>query len=104
MKKIVIRVVPGKADLKKVEKAGKGAIKVTVKKDVQATGYMVQFSTDKSFKKAVAVVLSKKDMNSITIKKLTSGKTYYVRVCAYKTIGGNKYAGQYSDAVKIKVK
>ncbi len=38
------------------------------------------------------------------IKKLKSGKTYQVKVRAYKTIGGTKYYGAYSAVKKVKVK
>ncbi|MDD6212577.1 MAG: PHB depolymerase family esterase [Clostridiales bacterium] len=104
VKKIVIRVVPAKAELKKVEKAGKGALKVTVKKDSKASGYMIQISADKNFKKSVTVVLDKNSQTSVTIKNLISGKKYYVRACAYKSIGGNKYGGAYSAVKSVKVK
>ncbi|MDD6212623.1 MAG: Ig-like domain-containing protein [Clostridiales bacterium] len=103
VKKIVIRVVPDKAVLKNVEAVGKGAIQVSVKKDPMADGYMIQYSADKNFKKFSTVVLDRSGRNSIMIKKVKAGKCY-VRACSYTSIGGNKYCGAYSDAVKVKVK
>ena len=38
------------------------------------------------------------------IKGLKKGKTYYVRVRAYKTVNGVKYCSAWSDALKSTVK
>ncbi|MDD6211760.1 MAG: fibronectin type III domain-containing protein, partial [Clostridiales bacterium] len=104
VKKIVVRVTPGKAELKSVKAKGSGKLEITVKKDSMANGYMVQFSKDKTFKSSSTIVLDKQSRNSVTISKLKAGQKYYVRACAYTSIGGNKYCGVYSDAVKVKVK
>ena len=48
-----------------------------------ADGVKFQYSLDKSFAKKNTVTVSKKNTKT-TIKKLKAGKTYYVRVCAYK--------------------
>lgn len=39
-----------------------------------------------------------------TISKLASGKKYYVKVRAYRTINGKKYYGNYSAVKAMKVK
>ncbi len=39
-----------------------------------------------------------------TIKKLTSKKTYYVKVRAYKKVSGKTYYGAYCKAKTVKVK
>ena len=40
-----------------------------------------------------------------TVKSLSRGKTYYVKVRAYKTdVKGNKIYGSYSTVKKVKVK
>ncbi|MDD6212097.1 MAG: Ig-like domain-containing protein, partial [Clostridiales bacterium] len=104
VKKIVIRVVPAKAEIKSLKKAGKGAFEVKVKKDMNATGYMVQYSANKSFTKAVNIMVGKVNQNTITVKKLASGKTFYVRVCAYKKMGGSTYCGKWSNAGKVTIK
>ncbi len=41
---------------------------------------------------------------SATIKNLKSGKKYYVRVRAYKTVSGVKIYGSYSKAKTVTVK
>ena len=50
-----------------------------------ASGYQVQVSTDKKFKKNVK---SKKlSKTAYTFKKLKTGKKYYVRIRSYKKSG-----------------
>ena len=39
-----------------------------------------------------------------TVKKLKSGKTYQVKVRAYKAVDGKTYYGTYSAVKKVKVK
>ena len=47
----------------------------------------------------------KKDTTiSKTVKKLKSGKKYYFRVRAYKTIGGKKVYTGYSNKKSIKIR
>jgi hypothetical protein len=80
-------------------------IKVTWKKDTQATGYQIQYSTSKSFASGNKTVnITKNSTVSKTVSGLTKGKTYYVRVRAYKTIDGKKVYGAYSAVKKIKCK
>lgn len=102
---MLLTVKPGKAVLSSV-KAGKSkTLKVKWKKDTKATGYEIQYSTDKNFRKKVKkVTISKNKTTSTTIKKLKGGKKYYVRVCAVKKISGGKLTGAYSKAKSVKVK
>ncbi|MCR5665264.1 MAG: fibronectin type III domain-containing protein [Eubacterium sp.] len=67
-------------------KAKKGKkMKVTWAKNKDATGYIVQYATNKKFKKAKSVTVKGAKKTSTTLKKLKAGKKYYVRVIAYKT-------------------
>ncbi len=71
----------------------------------QTTGYKVQWSTDKKFKKAVKSKLVKKNKTtSLKVSKLKGGKKYYVRVCAYKKVGGKYYYSAWSKAKAVKTK
>lgn len=75
------------------------------KRDKKASGYIIQYSTDKKFKKNVKkVVISKNQTTSKKIGKLKSGKKYYARVCAYKKSQGKKVLGSYGTVKSIKVK
>lgn len=78
-------------------------VTVTFKKNKNATGYQVQYSTSKKFtKKTTKTLLVKK--TSCTIKKLKSKKTYYVRVRSVRKVNGKNYYGKYSTSKKIVVK
>lgn len=80
--------------------AAKKSLKVTWKKDSKATGYEIQCSLTKNFKKVAAKVDVKKA--SATLKKLKKGRKYYVRIRAYKTAKVNgknkKLTGAWSKA------
>ena len=93
----------GRVTLKKVAKSGKGAITVTWKKVSGAEGYQIQCAGNRKFKKAVNKETARK--NKIKVKKLRSGRRYYVRVRAYKKAAdGTKIYGKYSRLKKITVK
>lgn len=80
-------------------------IKVSWKKLAGVTGYQVQYSTSKKFKKAKIVNVKKAKTVKATLKKgLKKGKRYYVRVCAYKTVSGKKTTGKWSAVKSVKVK
>ena len=68
----------------KITLAG-GAKKITVKykKVSKADGYVIQYSLKKNFKGKKTVYVSKKYAKKV-LKKLKSGKKYYVRVAAYR--------------------
>ena len=83
--KITVEVSPKKQIVKSLKTAKGKKLKVSWKKDKQATGYQIQYSTDKKFKKGTKTVnISKYKTISKTISKLKAGKKYYVRVRAYK--------------------
>ena len=87
---VSLTVNPKQAALSSV-KAVKGK-KMTVKwkRDSKATGYRIEYSLKKNFKGAKKVVIKKNKTTSTSIKKLTAGKKYYVRIRAYKTVKVNK--------------
>ncbi len=86
-----------------VLKAGKGSIKISIKKIAKAKGYQVQVSTSKKFKKKVTITkLTKK--NSIVIKKLKNKKQYFVRTRSYTIVKKKKKFGKWSKVKAIKTK
>lgn len=82
-------------------KAKKKQLTVLWKKVSGVKGYQVQYSTAKNFKKAVAKTTAK---NSLNIKKLKTGKKYYVRVRAYAVVNGKNVYSKWSSAKNVKVK
>lgn len=94
---------PSKAPTLKNKKSKQ--LTITIKKVSGAAGYQVTYSTDKKFKKkATKTKLITK--NTLTIKKLKKGKTYYVKVKAYKkdSTGAKVYSSKFSKTAKIKIK
>ena len=97
------KVSVSKASLKSVKNSAKKKAKVTIKKVSGAKGYRIQYSTSKNFKKGTKTKTTTK--TSYTLSGLKKGKTYYVRVCAYKLDSKNgKIYGKYGSAKKIKIK
>ena len=94
-----------KASVKSVtkSKASKKA-KVTLKKLKGVTGYQIQFSKTKKFKKVLVKKNVKKNNVKITSKKIKNIKTLYVRARAYITINGKKSYGAWSTVKKAKIK
>lgn len=92
-----------KAKIKSVvSKKAKTAV-VTWKKAKGATGYQVTYSTKKNFKKAKSVTVSAKKAK-VTLKKLTKGKKYYVKVRTLKKVNGKTYSSSYSKTLSVNVK
>ena len=77
------------------------ALQAGWKKVSGASGYQVWYSASKKFKKK-SVKITKK--TKLTVKKLKSGKDYFVKVRAYTVKKGKKVYGAWSKTVKKKVK
>ncbi len=92
--------------VKAVKSAKKKTMKVTWYANItDATGYQIQYSTNKKFKKAKTVTVVGKNKTSRTIKKLKSKKVYYVRIRAYIDQGDNEVLStKWTKAKKIKIK
>ena len=103
-KVITIKVNPKKASIKSAKSKDKKQLTISWKRDSQVSGYEIQYSTDKNFKNAKTVTVTKNKTTSKSINKLKSGKKYYVRVRAYKTVSGVKIYGSYSKAKTVTVK
>lgn len=73
-------------------------LKIKWKKDSKATGYEIYYGTNSKFTKKTRKVvdIKKYRTTSKTVKKLKSGKTYYVKMRAYKKVGSKKVYGPWS--------
>ena len=92
---------PSKPTLKNKKKK---QLTITIKKVTGAAGYQVTYSTDKKFKKKVT---KNKNItkNTLTLKNLKKGKTYYVKVKAYKKDSTGKMVySKFSKVAKLKIK
>ncbi len=104
--KITLDISPKKQKIS-IKALGGKKIKVKWKKDAGATGYQVQYSTNRKFKKGVKTITVKKKGTSVkTISRLKKGKTYYVKARSYKSIRigrkTKKLYGAWSATVKSK--
>lgn len=84
-------------------KAGKKQLTASWSSVSGISGYEVQYSTSKKMKNAKKVSV-KKSSKKTTIKKLTKGKKYYVRLRTYKTVNGKKIYSDWSAVKNVKVK
>ncbi len=73
-------------------------------KKIDASGYELQRSTLKNFKKGVKKYTVSSKTASKKITKLKKGTRYYFRIRAYKTIGGKKYYSSWSKTKSVKCK
>lgn len=81
----------------------KKAVRVRWNRDSRATGYQLIYSTSKNMKDAKVVELSKKS-RSYTIKKLSRGKRYYVKVRPVAKYRGELYTGSLSGVKSAKAR
>lgn len=82
----------------------KKQMKISWKKVSGADGYEIYRATSKDGKYTKVTTIKKGSTKSYTDKKLTSGKTYYYKVRAYKTVNGKKVYSSYSKVQSKKVK
>ena len=101
---ITVTVRPSGTSLSGLSNKSKGKVKVSWKRNKAVTGYRIQYSTDKKFKKGVKNVnVNKNKTTTVTLAKLKKGKTYYVRIATYKKVGEKIYSS-WSKAKKIRIK
>jgi 2',3'-cyclic-nucleotide 2'-phosphodiesterase (5'-nucleotidase family) len=102
--KSVAKLTVSATSITKLTSVKKG-FKITYKKNSKATGYQIQYSTDKNFKKNnKTVTISKNSTTSKTVSSLSANKKYYVRVRCYKTENGKKYYSSWSSSKSVTTK
>ena len=102
-KTVYYYIIPKSTSISRVSALKKGFKLSWKKQKTQTTGYQIQYSTSKKFKKAKAVNVSKNKTTSKYVKKLSSKKKYYVRVRTYKKVKINgKTKKVYSSWSKTK--
>ena len=105
VKTITITVIPKAPVLLSVTSPAKRQLSCTWSKGKSVTGYQVNISLDKNFKKHTIERKTVGQKNSlVTPDLLKSKKVYYARVRAYKTVGKKKYYSKWSAVKKVTVK
>lgn len=93
-----------KVTLSSVKSSKAGYAKLKWKKVSGANGYEIYYSAEKNGTYKKLKTITKAKTNTYTKKKLASGKTYYFKLRAYKTVDGKKVYGKYSVVKSVKVK
>ena len=90
---------------------GKATSVLSAQEDITISGFYVQYSTDKKFKKGVkSKKIKDPKAKTVTVKNLKKGKTYYFRTCTYTEVknrvsGEEKTVkGKWSAKKKVKIK
>lgn len=85
--------------------AGKGKLTASWTKSPGGVGgYQLQYGLKKNFSGAKKATVSKAATVKKVLKSLKRGKVYYVRIRAWKEVGGKTYWSAWSGAKKAKVK
>lgn len=102
--KIIYYINPKGTSLKKVDATLQGFKVTWNKQSTQTSGYQIQYSTSKDFKKSKIVTVNNNKTVSKQFNKMGNKKTYYVRVRTYKVVNKKAYYPGWSKAVKVKTK
>lgn len=103
-KDLYFTINPKNTSIKSIS-AGKKAFTVKwSKKTSQITGYQIQYSTSKNFKKTKTITINKNSSVSKKIKGLKGKKKYYVRIRTYKNFAGAKAYSSWSKTKTVVTK
>ena len=99
------RIDPKGTSLTRLTAASRAFTAGWKKQASQTTGYQIQYSTSPSFKSGNKTV-TVKGTGSVSkkIAKLGAGKTYYVRIRIYRTVGKKNYYSAWSAKKSVKTK
>lgn len=90
-KKVTITVNPGKVKGISLKKLSSNKLEVVWSSRWEGSGYLIEYSTDKNFKKGVKKIdIKKAKTSSTTIKNITLSKGYYVRMRSYYKVSSSK--------------
>ncbi|MFV0465959.1 MAG: hypothetical protein ACK5ML_07790 [Lachnospiraceae bacterium] len=104
VKKKVDYPSPSTVTVKKVKTTATGQIRVYWTQTTNTEYYKVYVSTKKSSGYKSYAVVNGSDITKTNIGGLKSGKTYYVKVRAYRVVNGVVYKSKNSNIIEIKVK
>lgn len=100
-KTLTFKILPPKTLLTGLKKANR-SFTASWKKNIQATGYQIQFAADSRFtKERKTVTVGKQSVTRYKISGLKNKKTYYVRIRSYKRVGKKVLYSSWSTVKKI---
>lgn len=85
-------------------KTAKGGFTAKWKKQSMADGYQLKYANNSDFENGKSKYVKTNSTTSLSVSKLRSGKTYFVKVRSYTTVGGKKIYGDWSDVKAITTK
>ena len=107
-KKVTVTVNPGSTELEKVKQEKGLDVRVSWGKVKCATGYELQYSTNRGFGKNIIDTkterIKNKETTETVITRLKNKETYYIRIRAYSEMSKNEvYYSKWSKKQKIRV-
>lgn len=87
---------PGEAELLSAANVRRGEVTLKWAKVRRADGYRIFYSTDSDFRSSEKLTVKGGNTVTETVKNLKSGKKYYFKVRAFKTVGKKKVYGDFS--------
>ena len=106
-KTVILNVKPKKMQVKSAETLKQRNLTYRWEKHLGVSGYHIQLSTSPKFKAKVtkSIRIGGVNVTGCNFNKLTSRRTYYVRIRAYKTVSGNdKVYGAWSKTSRVRIK
>jgi hypothetical protein len=99
-------IVPKTTKISKATAISKGFKLDWKKQKDQTNGYQIQYSTSDKFpsNNTKTKNITSNKTTSYSFKKLSSKKTYYIRIRTYTIINNTKYYSNWSSTVKVKTK
>lgn len=104
-KKFNVTVRPATTAISRAVNSARNTITVSWKTNKTCSGYAVQYSADKNFKRGVKTVyIGRNSTSRVNLTRLSKGKTYYIRIASYKKIGNAKIYSSWSKVKYMKVR
>ena len=98
------KINPKPTKLKRIKPIKRGFIAFISKRTKQTTGYQVQYSLNRKFKKSKKRIVNNKRIEYKAVKGLKHKKKYYVRIRVYHKVGKKNYYSKWSKPLRVKTK
>jgi hypothetical protein len=98
------KIIPTAEKITGIHSPGTKQIRVAWSKNSQATGYQILYSSKSNFSTYGKVSVAKTETAKTITKSIVSGRTYYVKVRAFKKVGGKPYFGKFSAVKTVTAK
>jgi len=90
--------------IKRVKSVKRKQVTVYWNNDKSVTGYQIRIARNKKMTVGRKTIKVSSKRSVYTVKKLSSKKTYYVKIRAYKKVNGKTYYSRWSAIKKVRVK